>query len=68
MRLQINMNCIECDEVLPVRVKAADNFNLEANKKSVNKTDSSHNYEQIACPDCGEDNLWDRVNRNFISV
>ena len=65
MRLQVNMNCKECGEVWPVRVNAEDNFAVKTDKKSINKMDSSHIYEQISCPDCGEENLWDSLNRRF---
>ena len=65
MRLQVNMNCIECNEVLPVRVKADDKFEIKTTIKPFSNKDITNIYEQIPCPKCGEDNLWDRLNRRF---
>lgn len=59
------MNCKECGEVWPVRVNEEDSFAVKTDKKSIKKMDSSHTYEQISCPNCGEDNIWDRLKRNF---
>ena len=67
MNLQVNMICVECDNVLPVRVKADAKFDIKITKAPLNNKDICNIYEQIPCPTCAEDNLWDRVNRNFIS-
>jgi predicted RNA-binding Zn-ribbon protein involved in translation (DUF1610 family) len=67
MNLQINMICKKCDDVLPVRVKLDDEFEMNTPKK-LNIKEHNHNlFEQVPCPQCGQQNIWDRVNRNFIS-
>ena len=63
MILQINMICKQCDQVLPVTVKAEEQVEAE----TVEETDEPPDiFEQVPCPSCGEENIWDRLKRNFI--
>jgi cytochrome c-type biogenesis protein CcmH/NrfF len=41
---------------------ADDKFEIRTTKKPNNNRDIPNIYEQISCPNCGEENFWDSLN------
>ena len=66
MILQINMICKQCDEILPVTVKGEEQIEAETAEETDKDGEPPAIFEQVPCPKCGEDNIWDRLKRNFI--